>query len=175
MAGLDRHLVVLGCGLACVTVLAFGSGFAAASWLAVPAAGSGEAAAAAAAPTGDCPAMAQPSAAARAADAGAGAAQPVAGAQAEAAEAAVAAGVPGIRVQVGSFLDPQAAGAIAGLLSESGYQAVVERRTDAAGGAWFAPVLGVYGDRAVAAAAALDVVRRTGLAPRLVAAGGEGS
>ena len=171
MAGLDRHLVVLGCGLACVTVLAFGSGFAAASWLAVPPARLGEAPAATVAPASDCPVSAEPSAPARAADAGAELQRSAADLPAE---AAAPAGKAGIRVQVGSFLDPQAAGAIAGRLGERGYQAVVERRMGAAGVAWFAPVLGVYGDRAVAAAAALDVVRRTGLEPRLVAAGGEG-
>ena len=171
MAGLERHLVVLGCGLVGVTVLAFGSGFAAGSWLVAPVARSAEVGPVASAP--DCPAAMGSNASAGDLG-GAGAALVGAGGEAQAV-AAVPAGKPGIRVQVGSFLDPQAAGAVAGRLGESGYQAVVERRTDAAGGAWFAPVLGVYGDRVAAETAALEVVRRTGLAPRLVAAGGEGS
>lgn len=175
MVGFDRHLVVLGCGLVCITALAFGSGFAAAAWLAAPPSQSMEAVATASMPARDCSASAKSAAASpdTGADAADDATQAPAGAQAATVAAAPATG-PGVRVQVGSFLDPQAAGAIAERLEESGYQAVVERRMDAAGGAWFAPVLGVYGDRAVAAAAALDVVRRTGLEPRLVAAGGEG-
>ena len=174
MASSDRHLVVLGCGLVGVMLLAFGSGFAAASWFtAAPPRLSGVAAMAAT-PAGDCPASpVLPASTHAAGNPGADAAEAPTAAMADAgAIPTKPAGAAGIRVQVGNFLDPRAAGAVTERLNESGYQAVIEQRTDASGSSWYAPVLGVYDERADAAEAALEVARQTGLEPRLVAAGG---
>ena len=167
MIGIDRHLVVLGCGLVATAMLAFGGGLATATWLAT------------------APALCEP-------PPGAGQSGDAGQAAARAAQETVAAAVefaddmpggsqpapaPGLRtvtggaafqVQVGSFLDQEVAGAIAVHLAGRGYQASVETRTDRTGLVWYAPVIGAYDKRGIAAEAAREVARRVGLAARVV-------
>lgn len=168
MAGINRHLVVLGCGLLATAVLAYGGGLATATWLAAP------------------PARCEPlSPAAREdGDGGQAAGEPAGGDKLIASSLSDtpggnhAAPVPGPRaaagkavfhVQVGSFLDQRAAGTIAAHLAERGYQASVETRADRTGTVWYAPVVGAYGDHGVAVEAAREVARRAGMAAQVVA------
>lgn len=168
MAGIDRHLVVLGCGLLATAVLAYGGGLATAAWLAV------------------APARCEPlpPAAREDGDGGQPASEPaggdklIAGSLTGTSSGNQAAPVPGPRaaagkavfhVQVGSFLDQQAAGAIAARLAERGYQASVETRADRSGTVWYAPVVGAYDEHGTAVEAAREVARRAGMAAHVVA------
>jgi cell division septation protein DedD len=172
MAGIDRHLVVLGCGLVGTATLAFVAGLATASWpVAAPA---------------QCSAPLPPESATGSDDTEAGHSdgqQAVVGARVDARESSTAAaplerpapippapaGGGAFRVQVGSFLDQQAAAAVAARLASRGYLASVEPRKDRTGLVWYAPVVGAYAERAVAVVAAREVAQRVGLDARVVA------
>ena len=168
MAGINRHLVVLGCGLLATAVLAYGGGLATAAWLA-------------AAPAwceAPPPAAHEDGGPGRAADEPAGAGVTAARAAADSPGGDRTAPVPGPRaaaekarfqVQVGSFIDQQAAGAIAVHLAERGYLASVETRADRTGAVWYAPVVGAYDDHGIAVEAAREVTRRAGMGARVVA------
>lgn len=168
MAGINRHLVVLGCGLLATAVLAYSGGLATAAWLATPPARC-ELPSPAAREDGD---------AGRAAGEPAGGGGTTAGAGDDGPGGEQTAPVPGPRaaaekarfhVQVGSFIDRQAAGAIAVHLAERGYPASVETRADRTGAVWYAPVVGAYGDHGIAVEAAREVARRAGMDAHVVA------
>lgn len=171
MAGANRHLVVLGCGLLATAALAYGGGLATATWLA------------------ESPSWCEPASptARETDDAGRAASRPVGGSGPTTGAGGDGASgervVPGPRaaaeqarfqVQVGSFIDRQTAGAIAGHLAERGYLASVETRADRTGTLWYAPVVGAYDDHGVAVEAAREVVRRAGMGARVVALAPDG-
>ena len=168
MIGIDRHLVVLGCGIVATAILAFGGGAATATWLVAapalcappaPAAGTGGDAAQAA----TVPAHSEQAPVIPLAD------TPDGNQPAPASDPHAAARGAAFRVQVGDFLDEDTAGAIAGHLAGRGYQASVQTRTDRTGVVWYAPVVGAYKDRGIAVEAAREVARRAGLDARVVA------
>jgi cell division septation protein DedD len=166
MFGIDRHLLVLGCGLVAIALLAFGGGLATGTWLtAEPVPGETHS------PNDGQGGLSQPTATARAPADGASAPDsvgaPSGGDVVPAGGPPAAVGDAAFQVQVGNFLDQQAAGAIAAHLADRGYRPSVETRTDRTGVVWYAPVVGAYDDRGVATEAAREVARRVGLAAQV--------
>lgn len=165
MIAIDRHLVVLGCGLMATAMLAYGGGLATAAWL------------------GESARLCEP-ASPSAGDAGHAVTEPVRSetaavtSQVDNPDGAGSAPVPGPRapiagavfhVRVGSFLDQQTAGAIANRLAGRGYQASVEIHTDRTGVVWYAPEVGAYKEREIAVEAAREVAQRAGVGAHVVA------
>jgi cell division protein FtsN len=174
MTSVDRHLVVIGCGLAATALLVFAGGAVTTLWLVrapavsmpsvpVPAAGTE-----ALAPVGPAP----PEAAAAAAEDPPAISAPASGARGSVSEPApllpAPAGAAMFSLRFGSFLDPQAAGTVAAQLAARGYPVSVAAWPDGAGLVWHAPQVGSFADHREAVGAARDVAQRVGLTARVV-------